>query len=126
MLRIGFIATPSVAMVKRDVLLALGGFPEGLSSGEDRYLVGSAWFDHIHSNVITQLIAEYSSGILRQASQNWKVMLKTGIYVMRCQRPYVNGNPIYEACYRDGIRQYQNACGPPLVWQMVADARAGK
>src|SRR5689334_14728877 len=43
------------------------------------------------------------------------------MYVMRSQRPYVKGNPIYEACYRDGIRQYQDACGPPLVckWRQM-------
>lgn len=124
MLRIGFIVTPSVAMVKRDVLLTIGGFPEGLSSGEDRY----CWLQLARSYPLQchhELIAEYRRHP-EQASRNWKVMLTTGIYVMRCQRPYVKGNPIYKACYRDGIRQYQNACGPPLVWQMVADARAGK
>ncbi len=41
-------------------------------------------------------------------------------------RPYVKGNSAYEECYQGGIRQYQDACGPPLVWQMVADARAGR
>jgi len=61
-----------------------------------------------------------------QATQKWDVMLSTGIRVMRYQLPYVKGNAAYEQCYQSGIRQYQEACGPSLVWQMVANARAGQ
>lgn len=124
MLRVGFIATPSVAMVKRDLLLPLGGFPEGLSSGEDRY----CWLRLARTYPLQchhQVIAEYRRHP-EQASLNWKVMLKTGMYVMRCQRPFIVGKAAYEEAYRIGVRQYQNACGPPLLWQMVQEMRAGR
>jgi glycosyltransferase involved in cell wall biosynthesis len=124
MLRVGFIATPSVAMVKRDAIIAIGGFPEGLPSGEDRY----CWLRLARTYPLQchhQIIAEYRRHP-EQASRNWKVMLETGMYVMRSQRPFIDGNADYEEAYHIGVQQYQNTCGPPLVWQMVADARAGR
>ncbi|MDQ6733563.1 MAG: hypothetical protein M3Z35_05510 [Nitrospirota bacterium] len=38
----------------------------------------------------------------------------------------VKNNPAYMAAYRTGVRQYETACGAPLVWQMVADTRSGR
>jgi glycosyltransferase involved in cell wall biosynthesis len=123
LLRFGFIWTHTV-MVKRDVIRAVGGFREGLISGEDR----DCWLRIARLYPIQchhQLVAEYRRHSA-QATQKWDVMLSTGIRVMRYQRPYVKGNPTYEECYQSGIRQYQDACGPPLIWKMVADARAGR
>jgi glycosyltransferase involved in cell wall biosynthesis len=123
LLRSGFIWTHTV-MVKREVIMAVGGFREGLISGEDR----DCWLRIARLYPIQchhQLVAEYRRHSA-QATQKWDVMLSTGIKMMQYQRPYVHGNPTYEACYQSGIRQYQEACGPPLVWQMVADVRSGR
>lgn len=123
LLRFGFILTHTV-MVKRDVIMAVGEFREELKSGEDRdYWLRVARLYRIQCH--HQVIAEYRRHS-EQMSQKWDVMLRTGIQVMQYQWPYVKGNPTYEECYRSGIRQYQDACGPPLAWQMVADVRAGR
>lgn len=122
LLRFGFIVPPHSAMVKREVISAIGGFREELKSSEDR----DCWLRVARLYPIRchhQLIAEYRRHS-DQMSQKWDVMLSTGVQVMRYQWPYVKGNAMYEACYKSGVRQYQKACGPPLVWQMVADVRA--
>lgn len=122
LLRFGFIVPPHSAMVKREVISAIGGFREELKSSEDR----DCWLRVARLYPIRchhQLIAEYRRHA-DQMSQKWDVMLSTGVQVMRYQWPYVKGNAVYEACYKSGVRQYQKACGPPLVWQMVADVRA--
>ena len=122
LLRFGFIVPPHTAMVKREAMNTIGGFREELKSSEDR----DCWLRVARLFPIEchhQPIAEYRrhSG---QMSQKWDVMLSTGIQVMRYQWPYVKGNAVYEACYKSGVRQYQEACGPPLVWEMVAHVRA--
>jgi len=122
LLRFGFIVPPHSAMVKREAIRAIGGFREELKSSEDR----DCWLRMARLYPIRchhQLIAEYRRHA-DQMSQKWDVMLSTGVQVMRYQWPYVKGNAVYEACYKSGVRQYQKACGPPLVWQMVADVRA--
>ena len=124
LLRFGFIVPPHTAMVKRNVMGTIGGFREELKSGEDR----DCWLRVARLFPIQchhQLIAEYRRHA-GQMSQKWDVMLSSGIQVMRYQWPYVRGNHTYEECYRNGIRQYQEACGPPLVWQLVMDVRAGR
>jgi glycosyltransferase involved in cell wall biosynthesis len=124
LLRFGFIVPPHTAMVKREAMNAIGGFREELKSGEDR----DCWLRVARLYPLQchhQLIAEYRRHS-EQMSRKWDVMLSSGVQVMRYQWPYVKGIPAYEECYRSGIRQYQDACGPPLVWQMVTDARAGR
>jgi glycosyltransferase involved in cell wall biosynthesis len=126
LLRFGFIVPPHIAMLKREVMSTIGGFREErkFSGSEDR----DCWLHVARLYPIEchhQLVAEYRRHSA-QASQKWDAMLTSGILVMREQWPYVKGNSVYEACYRSGIRQYQDACGPPLVWRMVDDARAGR
>ncbi|WP_447977175.1 glycosyltransferase family 2 protein [Candidatus Nitrospira bockiana] len=124
LLRFGFITPPHTVMVRREALMRLGGFGEHWRSNEDR----DCWLRLARLYPIQchhQVIAEYRRHP-NQMSRKWDVMLSTGVRVMRDQWPYVKGNPVYEAAYRSGVRQYQDACGPPLVWQMVADARAGR
>jgi len=124
LLRFGFITPPATVMVKRTALLAVGGFREDLRFNEDRDLwlrVTRLYPIHCHH----QVVAEYRRHP-NQLTQRWGVMLSTGIRVMRDQWPFVKDNRVYSEAYRQGVRQYQDACGPPLVWQMVADARAGR
>jgi glycosyltransferase involved in cell wall biosynthesis len=124
LLRFGFITPPHTVMITRDVVSRLGGFREDVKGNEDR----EYWLRVTRRYPIQchhQVIAEYRRHP-EQMSQKWGLMLATGIQVMRYQWPHVKGIPMYEECYRSGIRQYQDACGPPLVWQMVADARAGR
>ena len=126
LLRFGFIVPPHTAMLRRDVMDSIGGFraERKFSGSEDR----DCWLRVARLYPIQchhELITEYRRHP-EQASQKWGAMLTSGMLVMREQWPYVKGNPVYEACYRSGVRQYQDACGPPLVWQMVVDARAGR
>lgn len=126
LLRFGFITPPHSVMVRRDVITEIGGFREGreFQGSEDRdcwLRITRLYPIHCHH----ELIAEYRRHP-EQMSQRWGLMLSSGIAAMREQWPYVKGNPLYEDAFRSGVRQYQNACGPPLVWQMVCDVRQGR
>lgn len=124
LLRFGFITPPATVLAKRHALTAVGGFREDLWFNEDRDLwlrVARLYPIHCHH----QVVAEYRRHP-DQLTQQWGVMLRTGVRVMRDQWPFVRDNPVYAEACRQGIRQYRQACGPPLVWQMVADARAGR
>jgi glycosyltransferase involved in cell wall biosynthesis len=123
LLRLGFIYPPHTAMVRRSAMLRLGGFRTDLPSSEDRdcwLRLARLYPIHCHH----QLIAEYRRHDA-QMSRKWDVMLRTGIRVLRSQWPYVKGKPAYEEAYRQGIQQYQTACGPPLSWQTVEAVRRG-
>ena len=123
LLRFGFITPPHSVMVKKDVMVALGGFqehPKFLGS-EDR----DCWLRVARQYPIYchhELIAEYRRHA-SQMSQEWGLMLSSGIAAMREQLPYVKGHPLYEKAYQCGVLQYQKACGPPLIWQMVRDVK---
>jgi len=126
LLRFGFITPPHSVMTRRDVLVALGGFKEEsrFQGSEDRdcwLRVTKQYPIHCHH----ELIAEYRRHPA-QMSQKWGMMLRSGIAAMREQWPYIKGNRVYEEAYRSGVRQYQEACGPPLSWQMVRDAKQGR
>lgn len=126
LLRFGWMTPPHSVMVKRDVMVALGGFKEGprFQGSEDRdcwLRITRLYPIHCHHEVI----AEYRRHSA-QMSQKWGVMLSSGIAAMRGQIPYVKGNRVYEAALQSGVRQYQNACGPPLIWQMVRHAKQGQ
>jgi glycosyltransferase involved in cell wall biosynthesis len=124
LLRFGFIAPPCTAMVTRDAVTAVGAFREDLRFNEDRDLwlrVTRRYPIHCHH----QVVAEYRRHP-DQLTQRWGVMLETGVSVMRDQRPFVQNNPVYAEALLSGVRQYQRACGPPLVWRMVGDLRGGR
>jgi glycosyltransferase involved in cell wall biosynthesis len=126
LLRSGYITPPHSTMVKRQALVEVGGFSEdpGFQGSEDRdcwLRVTRRYPIYCHHTVI----AEYRRHS-EQMSRKWDLMLCSGIAVMRRQWPYVRGNPRYEDAYRSGVRQYQEACGPPLAWQMVHHAKAGR
>lgn len=123
LLRFGFITPPHSVMVRRDVIVALGGFKEEriFQGSEDR----DCWLRIARLHPIYchhQLIAEYRRHSA-QMSQKWGIMLRSGIAAMRAQWPHIKGNRVYEDAYQCGVRQYQQACGPPLIWQMVHDAK---
>lgn len=126
LLRFGFITPPHSVMVKREVIVNLGGFKEGprFQGSEDR----DCWLRVTRLHPIYchhEIIAEYRRHSA-QMSRKWGIMLSSGVAAMREQLPYITGNTIYEEAYQSGIRQYQNACGQPLIWQMVDDARHGR
>lgn len=126
LLRCGFITPPHSVMVKRDAVAAIGGFKEDrkFEGSEDRdcwLRIARRYPIHCHH----QCIAEYRRHP-GQMSRKWGLMLSSGIAAMREQRPYVEGHPVYEEAFRCGVRQYQEACGPPLLWQMVSDAKQGR
>jgi len=126
LLRFGFITPPHSVMVKKEVMVAVGGFQEQAKflGSEDRdcwLRVARQYPIHCHH----ELIAEYRRHA-SQMSQEWALMLSSGIAAMREQLPYVKGRPLYEQAYRCGVLQYQTACGPPLIWQMVRDAKQGR
>jgi len=126
LLRFGFITPPHSVMVRREAMTAVGGFKEDrtFEGSEDR----DCWLHITRRFPIRchhQCIAEYRRHP-SQMSQQWGLMLSSGIAAMRAQWPYVRGHPVYEKAFRAGVRQYQDACGPPLVWQMVSEARQGR
>lgn len=126
LLRFGFITPPHSVMVRRDVIVALGGFKEAVKfrGSEDRDCwLRIARLHPIHCH--HELIAEYRRHSA-QMSQKWDIMLSSGIAAMREQLPYIKGNRVYKEAFQCGVRQYQHACGPPLIWQMVHDAKQGR
>jgi glycosyltransferase involved in cell wall biosynthesis len=121
MLRTGFIGPPHNVMIRRDVVVEVGGFREYLESIEDLDFwlrVARAYPMHCHCRTV----AEYRRHP-EQMSRKWDVMLLQTMKVLESQRPYVAGNAAYEEAYRAGLRRHQWNCGNPLVWQMVAAIR---
>jgi len=123
MLRTGFIGPPHNVMIRRDVVLAVGGFREDLRSIEDLdFWLRVARLYPMHCHCV--VVAEYRRHE-NQMSRKWDVMLQQTMGVMAAQWPYVRGNRAYEAAYREGVRRHQRNCGDPLLWEMVAEARTG-
>jgi glycosyltransferase involved in cell wall biosynthesis len=121
MLRTGFIGPPHNVMIRRDVLLELGGFREDLRSTQDLDLwfrIARAYPMRCHCVVVSEY-RRHSA----QMSRKWGVMLAEALSVMREQWPYVSGNRAYEEAYYAGIARHRFNSGDPLLWQMVAALR---
>lgn len=124
LLRFNFIGPPIAVMIRRNVLLQVGGFRRGIESVEDYDLylrIARTYPIHCHHTVI----AEYRRHGT-QASRNWATMLHLGMTALRDQRAAVLGNPRYEEAYLAGIRQRRQLYGESVFWQGIRAAKQGR
>ena len=109
-------------MYRRQALVESGGFDEGLKSSEDwelylRLIKQTPLYCH------HQIIGEYRV-TAEQMSRRWHIMLQSGVHVMRLKWRFVQGNPLYEDSYYEGLARLRARYGEMALWQMVADARS--
>jgi glycosyltransferase involved in cell wall biosynthesis len=124
LLRSNFIGPPHPVMFKRSVVLELGGFRADLRAFEDLdlYLRLARRFPMYCHHQPVALYRRHTD----QSSLNCDIMLRSGIEVLRSQRPYLDRHPQYREAYRLGIRHTQQIWGTPIVWDMLGALRMGQ
>jgi len=123
LLRTNFIGPPHTVMFRREMLLREAGFRVGCEScaDQDIYLrMARRYPIYCHHHVI----AEYRRHN-QQMSQQWDVMLRHAVRVLRSEYPYVKGHPVYEQAWQEGLERRRYLYGEPLRWATVAAARSG-
>jgi glycosyltransferase involved in cell wall biosynthesis len=120
--RANFITLPGSVMFRRDALADVGNWRIGLRANPDidLFLRIAYRFPIVCHH---QVVAEYRRHH-GQISKRLDVMLEAIMTVYRLHRPYIRTRPEYRAAYRAGIELTRAACAEPLMWQMVARARA--
>jgi glycosyltransferase involved in cell wall biosynthesis len=123
MLRFGMMGPPATVMVRRRVLSEVGAFRTDLKACEDLEMwlrIARPYPVHCHH----ELIAEYRRHDA-QTHRNWGRLLVGGLQVLRDERKLTNGHTMYEQARQAGVEHHLAACGEPLCWQTVAEARSG-
>jgi glycosyltransferase involved in cell wall biosynthesis len=122
--RANFITLPGSVMFRRDALAAAGNWRVGLIANTDIdvFLRVARSFPVVCHH---QVVAEYRRHT-DQITKRLDVMLRAIMTIYRLHRPYIRRHPEYRLAYRNGVALTQRACAEPLIWQMVAQARAGE
>ncbi|HZS12515.1 MAG TPA: glycosyltransferase [Nitrospirales bacterium] len=122
--RANFITLPGSVMFRRAALADVGHWRLGLRANPDidLFLRVAYRFPIVCHH---QVVAEYRRHH-GQISKRLDVMLEAIMTVYRLHMPYIRTRPEYRAAYRAGVELTRSACAEPLMWQMVAHARAGE
>jgi hypothetical protein len=113
MLRGCFIVNVGACLFRRSALLAVGGFDETRSAGEDwdlflRLLRHSPL--HCHHTVVLEY--RRSPG---QMSRDFPLMLGASMRLLRDQRAYARSRTEYAEAYEDGIADIRRYYGDPAA-----------
>ena len=113
LLRENLIWMPAMAMLRRDAVLAAGGFDPSVNAAADyRLYLRLARTAAVHDHA--QTVAHYrqhGDNMSRDASR----MLRESLTVLAGEWPLVRGNADLEAAYRQGWRMWQEFYGTHLV-----------
>jgi glycosyltransferase involved in cell wall biosynthesis len=124
LIRVNFIAALQTVTFRRQAVVEAGGFRTELKACEDYDLLLRIARRHpIYCH--HTLIAEYRR-YAPQMSQNWDLMLRFMMKVLREQRLWVRGKPAYEEACREAIARCRDHFGERTLWHMVATARSGR
>jgi glycosyltransferase involved in cell wall biosynthesis len=123
LLRHNHIWSPGAVMYRREVLDSVGAFDTSLRACEDLDLnlrIARSRPIICHNRIVLEYRKHSSS-----MSGDPRLMLKTSVSVLRAQRDYVRGNPLYEEALKHGIEEMQSYYGGKLLKRVRDDLRAG-
>lgn len=118
-----FIGPPAVVMIRRDVLIGVGGLDHAFDGAEDLELYLRIARNHTlacHDDII----AECRS----RTHPDWRGLarlLKAHLRALHSQRSFIKGRAEYRAAYRHGIYWGKRVHGDPAFWQLVSHGKAG-
>ena len=126
-LRCNYTILPAVAMYRRSVFEAVGGFNTSLSilgckdyfEDYELYVRMARYFPvHCHGEVVAAYRQHASS-----TTRNSAKMLKAGLAVLRAERSYVKGSKRHEEAIQVGMKDIKGHWGRQLAYKVLTQLR---
>jgi glycosyltransferase involved in cell wall biosynthesis len=122
LLRRNYIWTPAAAMFRRDPLERIGGFNSDVDAAAD-YEMYLHLARHYPIYDHAQVVAQYRRHV-GSMSGNAGRMLRETLSLLRCQRPFLEGDDASLVAYEEGWRAWQEFYGAHLANEISAAVRS--
>jgi glycosyltransferase involved in cell wall biosynthesis len=124
LLKVNHVANMIAVMLRREVMVQIGGFATSCSPAEDYRLLLQAVrnFPCAHHRHVVAQYRRYPTSLSRRGG----IMLRALHHVMSLEKAHVNGNPTLERAHRVGLRYWQDSYGRVAIRELVGNVAQGE
>ena len=124
LLKVNHVANTIAVMMRREVLVQVGGFETSCSPAEDYRLLLRAIrnFPSAHHRTVVAQYRRYRTSL----SRNGALMLAALDRIMTLERPLVEGDPALEKAHRIGAAYWRDHYGRVAIRELFANITRGK